>query len=99
MTTRQRRLIGRAHRRRSKGIPATSRAVAMAYAADQTPGLRESFQALVDSIRTSWGGIVDAFRRAARSTRADYVLVPPLPPLPAHRRPSGPLIHNGRKPR
>lgn len=99
MTTRHRRLVGRAHRRRARGVPVTSRAVVAAYTLDRSPALRDAFEHVLRQVRTAWAAIRDAFQAALRTTQADYVLVPPLPPRPPRRRPGGPLIHNGRKPR
>lgn len=102
MTTRHRRLVGRAHRRRAQGVPVMSFAVAVAYSRDQTPALTAltaNFDHALRHVRTAWATIRDTVQAALRSTQADYVLVPPLPPIPARRRPGDPLIHNGRKPR
>lgn len=99
MTTRHRRLVGRAYRRRARGIPVTSRAVTGAHTLDRSPYLRDAFEQVLRHVRTSWATIRDAFQATLRSTQADYVLMPPLPPCPPRRRPGGPLIHNGRKPR
>lgn len=99
MTTRHRRLVGRAHRRRARGAPVTSRAVVAAYTLDQSPALRDAFEHALQRVRTAWATIRDAFQAALHTTQADYVLVPPLPPQPVRRRPHGPLVHNGRKPR
>ena len=99
MTTRHRRLVGRAHRRRARRLPITSRAVAAAYTLDQTPALYAAFDHVLRQVRATWDTIRDTVQAALRTTQADYVLVPPIPPRPVRRRPGGPLIHNGRKPR
>lgn len=99
MTRRSRRLVGRAHRRHAQGVTVTSTAVTGAWLTEHHPGVRASFQALADSLAATWSTIRDTFRMALRSTRADFALVPPMPPAPVRRRPGGPLIHNGRKPR
>lgn len=96
MTSRHRRLIGRAHRRRAQGVPLTSAAARRAYAST-TPtwaALHDAVQAALVPIREAWAQILAAFRSGLMGTRADYVLMPP-----PYRRPTGPLIHNGRKPR
>lgn len=94
MTTRRRRLVGRAHRRRAQGVPLASPAARMALYEDQVPGLRESFAVVLAQLTQAWGQIRDAVRSALTGTRADYVLMPP--PRPRH---TGQLLHNGRKPR
>lgn len=99
MTTCHRRLVGRAHRRRARGIPITSRAVAAAYTLDQAPTLYAVFEHVLRQVRATGDTIRDSVQSALRLTQTDYTLVPPLPPRPVRRRPSGPLIHNGRKPR
>lgn len=96
MTTRHRRLVGRAHRRRAHGIPVTSHAATAAYILDLSPALTAALEHTLQRIRIAWATIRDTVQTALRSTQADYVL---MPPLPVRRRPSGPLIHNGRKPR
>lgn len=102
MTTRHRRLVGRARRRRQQGVRIQSAAVRAAFTEDCHPGLWAAFTAVLVPIREAWDNIRTTFRTAFRglvaaSAQDDpslYVLMPP----PA-RRPQGPLLHNGRKPR
>lgn len=102
MTTRHRRLVGRAHRRRQQHLPIQSSAVRAAYSRECHPALWDPFLAVVASVREAWERIRTTFRTAFRGLVATmakddpslHVLMPP----PA-ARPQGPLLHNGRKPR
>lgn len=102
MTTRHRRLVGRAHRRRAQGRRIQSTAVRGAFTQEYHPHLWDAFRASLVPVLEAWETIRATFRTAFRGVvaamgRQDpsmYVLMPP--PV---RRPQGPLLHNGRKAR